>query len=118
MKVIDRRRALVADADRLEKWFRRYAATREKNGILPSNIWNRDETGFQIAQDSHQTVVAPADDHLNGHEPRLAIPENRELVTVIEATSANGKYIDPYLIFKEKKYVATIYGDGTGHPSN
>ena len=118
MKVIDRKRALVADADRLEEWFRRYAATREENGILPSNVWNMDETGFQIAQGSNQTVVVPADDHLNGHQPRLAIPENRELVTVIEAISANGNYIDPYLIFKGKKHVATIYGDGTGHPSN
>ena len=66
-------------------------------GIQPDDLWNMDETGFQIGYGKQGFCVT------KGRKARpIAIPTNRETATAIEAISAAGEVIQPFLILKGK----------------
>lgn len=67
--------------------------------ILPSNIYNMDEKGVQLGVGKR--VLALVDrDQKNIHQIESG---DRELVTVIEAVSADGYFLPPSVIFKGKR---------------
>ena len=84
----------------MAKWFEDYQAAIERYGIQPTDIYNFDETGFQIGVGRDQYIIT--------REPKKKIVSgsvtNCESVTVVEAVTATG-YTTPPLIILDAKTV-------------
>ena len=119
MKTMEKKRQQAADVEYIRDWFAKYEKVRRDYQIQSNDIWNMDESGFQIGQGRSQVVIIPRTSHIRyASKPRLGVPENRESVTVIEAISSTGNYIAPWLLMCGKNHVATTYGCGTMLPPN
>ncbi|KID81679.1 transposase [Metarhizium guizhouense ARSEF 977] len=73
-------------------------------GIVGSDIWNMDETGFQIGVGKSRMVVT--------RRPRasyLGMPTNRESATAIEAISAGGSHTPAFLILTGAVHQSAFY---------
>ncbi|KFG81468.1 transposase [Metarhizium anisopliae] len=73
-------------------------------GIVESDIWNMDETGFRIGMGKSRMVVT--------RRPRasyLGMPTNRESATAIEAISAGGSYTPVFLILTGAVHQSAFY---------
>lgn len=94
----DYQRAKCEDPEIIQAWFRLVRNTIAKYGILDADIYNFDETGFQMGVISTAKVVTAAD-----RARTVSIqPGNREWVTVIESINAAGQILPPMVIFKGK----------------
>lgn len=58
-----------------------------KHGVAEEDIFNFDETGFQVGIISTSSVVTASD---RKGRPRMKQPGNRKWVTTIEAINAKG----------------------------
>ena len=85
----------------IRPWFELVKNTINKYGILPEDIYNFDESGFQMGKISSSKVVTAAN---KPGRPKQAKPTNTEWVTLIQGACADGFLIPPFLIFKEKEY--------------
>ena len=83
----------------LRYWFLKTLRAMRQSKISPQNLWNADETGFRVGV-------------LNGYKvwtleeldkPLLTDPADRILVTVMEAISAAGATIAPFIILPGKE---------------
>ncbi|RFN45100.1 hypothetical protein FIE12Z_10660 [Fusarium flagelliforme] len=104
------KRALCEDPTIIRNWFRLIENTIMKYGIQPDDIWNFDETGFIMGKIQPKKVVTTAE---RRGRPKLVQPGNREWVTVIEAVSAEGQSIPPFIIVKGKKHLRSWYEGST-----
>ncbi|CEJ56112.1 hypothetical protein PMG11_02335 [Penicillium brasilianum] len=102
-KRYDYQRALNEDPKVIREWFLTVQRVVDENGIQPEDIYNFDETGFAIGLISAQKVITRRD--LYGRRPLLQ-PGNREWVTAIETTCADGYSLPPCIIFKGQVYIA------------
>src|SRR5207248_666309 len=75
-------------------------------GILDEDIWNFDETGFQMGVIATSRVVTGTD---RAGRPRTVQPGNREWVTIIEAINAQRVTIPPLVIFEALMHQASWY---------
>ena len=75
------------DPEVLNTQFRRVQTTIEKYGILTEDIYNFDETGFQMGVATTAKVITSA--HTNG-QLVVTQPGNREWVTTLETINASG----------------------------
>jgi hypothetical protein len=75
-----------------------------KYGIVDSDIFNFDETGFMMGIISTGMVVTSAERLSN---TKLVQPGNREWVTVIQGVNAQGWTIPPYIIVSGKYHLST-----------
>lgn len=73
--------------------------------IQPSDLYNMDETGFRIGVAGSQWIITLSPDR----ESYLASSEERELVTDIEAVSADGSYLPNMLILQHKTHTEALY---------
>jgi hypothetical protein len=93
---IDRKKCLNKQIAR--EWFDSYKETIAKYGITADDIWNFDETGFNIGVGRDQWIIT--------REPKRQITggfnTNREYATAIEAVSATGSTIAPVVILSAK----------------
>jgi hypothetical protein len=105
----DIQRAEVEDPEIIGKWFKLVGDTIAKYGVLEEDIFNFDETGFQMGVISTSKVITTSD---RKGRPRTKQPGNRKWVTVIEAISARGQAIPPFIIFDGKLHQATWYQTG------
>jgi hypothetical protein len=80
--------------------------TVDKYGILPEDIYNFDETGFQMGQISASKVVT-ATDRLG--RPKQVKPTNTEWVTLIQGVCADGSLIPPFIVIKRKEFNQTWF---------
>lgn len=71
-----------------------------KYGIVNEDIYNFDETGFQMGVISTGKVVTAA----NRARTVSIQPGNREWATVIESIKATGVALPPMVIFKGKLF--------------
>ena len=71
----------------------------KKYGILEQDVYNFDETGFQMGVIGTARVITGAE---RRGKPLHKQPGNREWVTVIEAIAADGRFLDPLIIFAGK----------------
>ena len=71
----------------------------KKYGILEQDVYNFDETGFQMGVIGTARVITGAE---RRGKPLHKQPGNREWVTVIEAIVADGRFLDPLIIFAGK----------------
>ncbi|KAF2177060.1 DDE-domain-containing protein, partial [Zopfia rhizophila CBS 207.26] len=88
-------RKLAQQPEAILQWFEKLCAIIQRLGILAEDMWNMDETGCRIGVAKNQYVYTK-------HGKTVFIPHsnNRELMTLVEACSANGEIIDPMIIIK------------------
>ena len=89
--------------DEIQAWFEQLLQLRYKHCFYPSDIWNMDETGFQIGVARAQKVLTQS----YQSEPFVASSGSRETITVIKAISANGESTPPLIIVPGKTYQRT-----------
>ena len=85
-------------------WFSKLEAICVKEGILLEDIWNMDETGFQIRVRKDQLVITK-----RKRARYLGIPTNRESAITIKAISTSGQYIPTFLILSGLIHLARWY---------
>src|SRR5207247_1515194 len=78
-KVLDAERQHSENKEVAIAWFSKLKAICTEEGIHPEDIWNMDETGFQIGVGKDQLVVTK-----RRRARYLGIPTNRESATAIE----------------------------------
>ena len=88
----DYQRAKCEDPELIRGWFQRIRAAKAEYGILDDDVYNFDETGFQMGVIATAKVVTGTD---RAGRPRTTQPGNREWVTVIETVCARGFSIPP-----------------------
>jgi hypothetical protein len=110
----DYQRALCEDPKTIRNWFRLLENTIAKYGIQSDDIWNFDETGFAMGIISTGKVVTRAE---RRGKRRSVQPGSREWVTVIEAISAEGQLIPPFIIITGKHHLRNWY-EGSSLPAD
>ena len=99
----DYQRALCEDPEKISAWFARVQKTIIENGVLDNDIYNFDETSFQIGVASTSKVVTRSD---RRNRPVVVQPGNREWTSVIECINAAGWSLDPMIIFEGKVHIS------------
>jgi hypothetical protein len=103
----DYQRAKCEDPTIIRDWFRLVQNTIAKYGILDEDIYNFDETGFQMGVISTAKVITGAEKS----KPVSVQPGNREWVTAIDCISSYGHCVPPVIIFEGKVHQSTWYSD-------
>jgi hypothetical protein len=85
----------------LEKWFTELAALIEKYNIQLGNIYNMDESGFNIGDFEARQVVVDT----SVQSRYQAQPGRQEWVTAVECICADGSSISPLIIFTGETFV-------------
>jgi hypothetical protein len=102
----DYQRAKCEDPALIRPWFQLVRNTIEKYGILDTDIYNFDETGFQMGVVSTAKVITGAE---RSNRPVSVQPGNREWVTAIDCICADGQSLPPVIIFEGKMHQSTWY---------
>ena len=105
----DYQRAKCEDSGLIKSWFARVQETIQKYGILMEDIYNMDETGFQMGVTSTAKVVCGSETR-QSHAKALQ-PGNREWVTAIVAINAAGWSLPPQIIFAAVNHQSLWYHD-------
>jgi hypothetical protein len=79
-----------------------------KYGIQDEDIYNFDETGFQMGVITTAKVITGAE---RSNRPTAIQPGNREWTTVIDCISAHKWGLPPVIIFEGKVHLSTWYTD-------
>jgi hypothetical protein len=108
----DYQRALCEDPKIIREWFRLVQNTIAKYGILLEDIYNFDETGFQMGIIGTAKVVTGSERILH---PKIIQPGNTEWVTVVEGINAAGWTLPSMIIFKGKLHQASWYQNDLPH---
>ena len=103
----DYQRAKCEDSQLIKDWFKRVEETIEKYGIVQEDIYNMDETGFQMGVTSTAKVVCGFETK-QSHVKALQ-PGNREWVTSIVAINASGWALPAQIIFAAAKHQSIWY---------
>lgn len=110
----DYKRALCEDPEVIRAWFERVHRTIEQHGILEEDIYNFDETGFQMGVAGTARVITGSE---RRNKPNLIQPGDRQWTTVIETICARGDALPPFIILSGKRLQASWYTK-TGIPSD
>ncbi len=110
----DYQRAKCEDPALLKAWFKRLQATVAEYGIDENDIYNFDETGFQMGVIATAKVVTSSD---RAGRPRTTQPGNREWVTIIETISIHGPASPPLVIFEAVMHQKSWYENGLIPPN-
>ncbi|SLM33856.1 transposase tan1-aspergillus niger [Lasallia pustulata] len=102
----DYQRALYKDPKAISDWFRLVENTRAKYGIPDEDVYNFDETGFQMGVIGTAKVVTGSQ---RAGKALVTQPGNREWVTAVEAINASGWALPPMIIFAGKMHQAAWY---------
>jgi hypothetical protein len=102
----DYQRAKCEDPQKIQAWYDRVAATKQKWGILDEDVYNFDETGFQMVVAATARVLTRSD---RRGRAILTQPGNREWVTVIESINCQGWALPATVIFPGKLHQASWY---------
>jgi hypothetical protein len=81
--------------EEVEDHFKSFKKCKEYWGIQDEDIYNFDETGFQIGVTSGEKVIVPKDTTV----VYSADPENKELITSVETLNYGGRKVPPMIIF-------------------
>ena len=90
---------MCKDPVQIQGWFRFIQNTVAKYGILQEDIYNFDETGFQIGVISTSKVVTRSQ---RKGRAKTKQPGNRKWVTVVNTISACGWVVPAFIIFEAK----------------
>ena len=101
----DYQRAKCEDPEVVRAWFLLVRNTIAKYGIADEDIYNFDETGFQMGVIATAKVVTAAE---KARTDSIQ-PGNREWVTVIESVNSTGRILPPLIIFKGQLHQLSWY---------
>jgi hypothetical protein len=104
----DYKRALCEDPDAINAWFSLVRNTVAKYGVADEDIYNFDETGFQMGVISTGKVVTSSERVSNA---KLVQPGNRQWVTVIQGVGADGFCVPPFIVVSGKNHLSSWYAD-------
>jgi hypothetical protein len=102
-------RAECEDPKLISLWFKLVRDTIAQYGVAEEDIYNFDETGFQMGIISTSKVITSSE---RKGRPMTRQPGNKEWVTAIEAINAKGWAIPPFIIFAAKLHQMTWYQTG------
>ena len=105
----DYQRACCEDPKAIRAQFQLVQDTVSKYGVTEADIYNFDETGFQMGVISTSKVVTSSE---RRGRLRTIQPGNREWVTAIQGINAKGWSIPPFIIFAAKLHQKTWYQCG------
>ena len=104
----DYQRALCEDVSIIRAWFDLVRNTIAKYGILEEDIYNFDETGFQMGVIATVKVVTGRE---RAGRAVAVQPGNREWVTAIESIDSTGDGPPPVIILEGKVHISTWYSN-------
>ncbi|KKA16366.1 hypothetical protein T310_10044, partial [Rasamsonia emersonii CBS 393.64] len=88
----DYQQAKCEDPELIKGWFKRFHDTIQKYGIVEQDIYNMDETGFQMGVISTAKVICRSETRES--HAKIIQPGNHEWVTAIVAVNAmDGPYL-------------------------
>ena len=102
----DYQRAQCEDPEIIHKWFALVRNTIAKYGIQEADIYNFDETGFQMGVISTAMVVTSSERRGRAKSKQ---PGNREWATAIHGVNATGWAIPPFIIVKGNYHLSSWY---------
>ena len=86
----------------MKSWFNRVQEIIQRYGILEQDIYNMDETGFQMGVASTAKVICGSETR-DSHAKSIQLG-NCEWITIIIAINASGYVLPPQIIFAGKKH--------------
>ena len=92
-KPIEKARFDAAELGHITHWFDLLDQEVRNGQYSPRNIYNFDETGIQIGQNSNQRVITQYP------KRRLRGSDSRQSITIIEGVAADGFVMAPWFIF-------------------
>ena len=104
----DKKRIDVQKREDIVHYFEKFKKVIVDKGILPSDCWNFDETGFRIGCGGNQIVITLGARHKPNKDRKsftIASETNRDYLTSVEAISAAGDVIPPMLILKATQHL-------------
>ena len=105
-KPIESSRAKACTSDNLQKWFGVFKQAMDTYKPTLGNIYNIDETGFQIGTTSRSYVIIDKRQNSAGKTGTASKSEN---ITAIETGCADGTLLPPFLIFKGQYLQSTWF---------
>lgn len=81
--------------EKVEHWFAEIEKVLKDPAILSENVYNMDETGVMLSMLGSVKVLVGRDDTRDYRGARV----KRTMVTAIECISADGRYLDPLIIW-------------------
>jgi hypothetical protein len=105
-KPIEQARNKACTREAFEKWFNLYRKTTTTFKVQQSNIYNIDETGFQMGDSAKSYVIIDKRLGTQGYTGRGATTEN---ITVVECGCMDGSALPPFIIFKGANLQSTWY---------
>jgi hypothetical protein len=105
-KPIDHARTEGCTREAFEKWFNVYRHALRTHGDALCNIYNMDETGFQMGNGAKSYVVIDKRLGTSGYVNEASKTKN---ITVIECSCMDGSVIPPFTIFKGKNLQSTWF---------
>ena len=87
--------------EELDKWFKELEKVVNEFEILPENIYNMDETGFNIGDFEARNVIVDS----NIQSRYQVQPDRQEWVSAIECICVDGTAIPPLLIFCGESFI-------------
>lgn len=94
---------------KVEHWFDVIGEVLSEKAVLAENVYNMDETGVMLSSLASVNVLVGKDDQRDYRGARV----ERTVVTAIECISADGRYLDPMVIWP----AATHRSNWTTHPT-
>lgn len=110
----DYQRARCEDPTIIMDWLRLIRNMVAKYGILESDIWNFDETGFMMGVISSAMVITTSDGR---GKAKMMQPGNQEWATVIQGVNSQGLIIPPFIIVAGQCHLSTWYRDSLLPPN-
>jgi len=90
----------------IRDWFRLVRNTITKYGIVESDIWNFDETGFLMGQITSTLVITSSE---RRGKTKVLQPGDREWATLITGISSSGCTIPPFIIVAAQMHLESWY---------
>jgi hypothetical protein len=103
----ERRKAHIKED--VEAHFKEFQRCKDKWGILDEDIYNFDESGFQIGVAHGDRVIVPDD----CEAVFITDPDNKELVTVVATVNPAAKKVPPMFIFKGAYHLRKHFHEST-----
>lgn len=100
LKAIDPKRTDAERISDIRRWYGELDVTIEAWGIQDEDIYNMDETGFQIGQGRDENVITQS-----SVDGKISSSFTRTLVTVIESIGVSGHVLPPFIIMPGKRHM-------------
>lgn len=110
-KQLEKNRQTAESPKIIQLWFDKLKEIILEYGVNPDDIYNMDETGFQIGVGKDQMVITK-----KKRQSYFGMPINRESATLVEAIRGNGEVIPPFIILSGTVHLTKWYTIPSLHP--